>query len=228
MTAETVTVDAELARQALADVLDADAAAQPAAAPPPRRLPPPDATPEAPWGFKADGTPRKGPAGPGRPRKDADAKARTDDTPDAPGKPQQPAAPAADVSYAEQVGDALTVGWMILGTIPFTKPQAAVLHNGMETLIPAWDQAARHNPTIRKYVLKLSGEGSWAWLIPVAITTMPVVMGMWQATIDQSIRPQLAKQTDADLTEFILGQAREAGLPIPDDLAGQSSSMQAA
>lgn len=217
---ETVTVDPELAKQALGDVLDADAAKAMAAAPPPRRPPPPDATPEAPWGFKADGTARKGPAGPGRPKKDAAMASRTEkDEAGTPGGGPGNSQVAVPRSYAQEVSDALTIGWMILATVPMTKAPAAVLHEGIPAMVPAWDKAAQANPAIRSVVLKLSGEGSWAWMIPVAITTVPVVMGMWQAAVDQDkeLRARLVAKTDADLKEFVIGQARAAGMEIPDD-----------
>jgi hypothetical protein len=226
MTVETVTVDPELARRALGDVLDADAAAQPAAAPPPRRQPPPDATPEAPWGFnKKTGKPNKGPAGPGRPPKDTAAAARTEEpsTPaQTPVNSQPGTAVAEQRSYAQEVSDALTIGWMMLASLPPTKPQAYVLHEGMGNLVPAWDQAARQNPTVRKYVLKISGEGSWAWVIPVAISTLPVVLGMWQAlSLDKEQRAELTAATDAHLKEFVLEQAKAAGLQVPEEPAAE-------
>ena len=210
----TVMVDADLARQALDSALEDDAAKAPAQAPPPKRQPPADATPDAPWGFKADGSPRKGPPGPGRPRKDAASAPRTEE----PSSEVARSAPA-DVSYAQQVSDALTVGWMVLAAIPYTKPQAAVLHDGMPAMVPAWDQAARQNTAVRKYVLKLSGDGSWAWIVPVAVSTMPVLMGMWQAlTAGKDLRAALAAQTDQHLQDFVIEQARAAGIQIPDQM----------
>jgi hypothetical protein len=217
MTVETVTVDPELARQALGEVLDKDAAAQPAAQPPPRRIPPPDATPEAPWGFKADGTPRKGPAGPGRPRKDtADAPRTAELDTSTPGGSPDNSQPSEPRSYAQEVNDALAVGWMILATIPPTKPQAYILHEAMPNLVPAWDQAAQHNASVRKFVLKISGDGSWAWVVPVAISTIPVLMGFWQVLgLPKEDRAKLVAASDQHLKEFVLEQAKSAGLEIP-------------
>jgi hypothetical protein len=210
---ETVTVDSELARQALDDVLDADAAKQPAAAPPPRRVIE-GATPDAPWGFKGDGTPRKGPPGPGRPRKDKAADPRTE-PPGTPGQEAGKSQAVEPVTYAQQVNDALMLGWIVMASVPPVRPQAAILHDGIPGMVPAWDKAAQQNTTVRKYVLKLSGEGSWAWIVPVVLTTLPVVLGMWQATIaGPEIRKQLAGQTQIDLQAFLVEQAQAAGITI--------------
>ena len=211
----TVTVDPELARRALGEVLDADAAAQPAAPPPPRREPPPDATADAPWGFKADGTPRKGPPGPGRPRKDKADEARTTGQEPASTPAQDPAKlqPAAD--YSDDIGAALTMVWMGMASIPWTRAHAAIVRIQTPQLVPAWNAAAQQNATIRRYVLKLSGEGSWAWVLPVTITTVPLVLGMWQVTRDPELRAQLAARTEQEFAAFIAEQAAAAGITMP-------------
>lgn len=232
MTAETVTVDPELARAALADVLDEDAARTPAAAPPPRRSPPADATPDAPWGFKADGTARKGPPGPGRPRKDPASAARTEapssTTPSSPSSTSAPAGADPARSYATEVNDALAIAWMVMAAVPFTKPQAAVLHDGIPAMVPAWDRAAQKNATVRSYVLKLSGEGSWTWIVPVVMTSLPVVLGMWQAlSASPETRAALKEQTDKDLEAFLLEQLTAAGVEIPSQNSAEESTSSA-
>lgn len=232
---ETVTVDPEMARRALGDALAADAAASPSAPPPPRKERPPDATPEAPWGFKADGTPRKGPPGPGRPRTIPDGadKPRVTDQPlpSAPSGGPANLQPAAGADYSDQIGGALTMVWMGMAGVPWTRAHAAVLRNSTPSLVPAWNSAAQQNATVRRYVLKLSGEGSWAWVIPVTIATTPLVMAMWQVTRDPELRATLAAQTEKEFTAFITEQARAAGMDIPDQDAAppaQESAQEAA
>jgi hypothetical protein len=216
---QTLLVDPELARQALGDVLDADAAAAPAAPAPPARPRPADATEEAPWGFKADGTPRKGPPGPGRPRKDPDSKPRTAEEP----APAAPAAPGSAValiderSYEEEITSGITTVWMGLSAIPFTQAHAAVLNRNAGELIPALNKAAQQNDSVRKYVLKLSGEGKWAWVLPVAMVTTPLAIGFFQVTVNKDLRAELKAENQVNFRAFLLDQARAAGMTIPDD-----------
>lgn len=216
MSTPSIAVDPDLARQALGDALDADAAAQPAAEAPPRRQPPPDATPEAPWGFKADGTPRKGPPGPGRPRRsDPDSRPRTQpDTPDSPSSStpssSSAAADAAPVDYTEDIGSALVLGWMCLSTIPFTHAHAAIVRRSMPELAPAWNTAAQQNATVRRYVRKLSGDGSWSWVIPVTVATTPLVLGLFQASINSELRAELKQENARNWEQFLRDQVQAA------------------
>lgn len=225
MTAGTVTVDPELAKAALGQVLDDDAAAQPAAPPPPKRERPPDATDEAPWGFKPDGSARKGPPGPGRPRKDAADKPRVDDKPPAPAaSPATPAPGTTKTDYSQDIGAALTMAWMGLSAVPWTRAHAAVVRRYTPQMVPAWNAAAQQNATIRGYVMKLSGEGSWGWVIPVTVTTAPLVIGLWQVTRDPQARAQLAAENDVAFGEFIRAQAAAAGIDLDDGQDGDEDA----
>ncbi|HXC83863.1 MAG TPA: hypothetical protein VNV62_18600 [Trebonia sp.] len=220
---ETLTVDPELARGLLDDVLDRDAADGPGADPPPR-VPwlNEDGSPR--WGVKADGSPRRAKPGTGRPRLDDNDKPRTTGKPppqpgtpgDTPPNPQSSGGGSGAKDYSEDIGATLTMVWMGLASVPFTRAHAAIVRAQTPAMVPAWNTAAQQNATIRKYVQKLSGEGSWAWVIPVTITTTPLAAGMWQVTRDASLRAALAKQTEKDFAEFIAEQATAAGMDIPE------------
>jgi hypothetical protein len=216
---ETVTVDPSLTAGLLDEVLDADAASHPSADPPPR-VPwlNDDGTPR--WGTKADGTPRKSNPGTGRPPKNADDKARaTDKAPEPPKDPPKAQGSASSEDFTEDIGGALTMVWMGLAATPWTKGHAAVVRHYTPQMAPAWNTAAQQNATVRKYVKKLSGEGSWSWVLPVTIVTTPLIAGFWQVTRDSDLRKQLAAQTEKDFAEFI-DQARAAGMTVDDSPSG--------
>jgi hypothetical protein len=225
VTADTITVDPELARQALGQVLDEDAALQPDAAPPPKRTPIEGATPEAPWGFKADGTtPRKGPPGPGRPRNaDKADQARVDDKPPAGPAAATSAEPAGPDTYAEDLHGALTTVWLGLSMIRWTRGHAAVVQQNTAPLATAWAIGARQNKQVRGWVVKLSGEGSWGWIIPVAAATAPVVIGLWEVTRNAQLRAELAAGNDKVFDQFLAEQmaAIEALQPEAEGAGGE-------
>jgi hypothetical protein len=226
---DTVTVDPQLAKGLLDDVLNNDAgtaaSSAPDAAPPPRE---PwlneDGSPK--YGLKEDGTPRKARPGTGRPRKGDDAPRTAD---------KLPAAAAADGSradtaepagggrdYADDIGAALTMTWMGLATLPVTRAHAAVLRAQTPALVPVWNTAAQQNKTVRRYVEKLSGEGSWGWVIPVTLVTTQLGVSMLQVTRDQALRAQLAAQTEHDFGQFLAEQARAAGIELETGPAGEA------
>jgi hypothetical protein len=218
-----VIVDPDLAKRALGQVLDDDAAAQPDAAPPPARAPIEGATPEAPWGFKPDGSPRKGPPGPGRPRKDPADKPRTEERPAA--AAQAAAEPPVKESYAEDIHAALTTAWMGLSLIKWTRGHAAVIHANTPQLATAWAVAAKQNKQVRTWVVKLSGEGSWGWVIPVTAATAPVVLGLWEVTRNAELRAGMAEQNDAEFGAFIADQMKAfAELQDEAEHAGQQAA----
>jgi hypothetical protein len=215
-----VTVDPSLAAGLLDDVLDADAAGHPSADPPPR-VPwlNEDGSPR--WGVKADGTPRKSNPGTGRPPRNADDKARaTDKAPEPPKDEHKPHSSADAEDFSDDIGGALTMVWMGTAAIPWTKAHAAVIRMYTPNMVPAWNVAAQQNATVRKYVKKLSGEGSWSWVLPVTIVTTPLLAGFWQVTKDGALRAQLAAQTEKDFAAFLAEQAKAAGMAMPDTPSG--------
>lgn len=220
---ETITVDPSLTAGLLDDVLDRDAASHPSADPPPR-VPwlNDDGSPR--WGTKADGSPRKSNPGTGRPPKNADDKARsTDKAPDPPQVPKPSSNPDAR-DFTDDIGAALTMVWMGTAAIPWTKAHAAVIRLYTPNMAPAWNTAAQQNATVRKYVLKLSGEGSWSWVLPVTIVTTPLLTGFWQVTRDADLRRELAAQTEKDFATFLAEQAKAAGMTVPEPESGTTGS----
>jgi len=225
----TVTIDPSLLDDAFGRALDADAAAHDAAPPPPR-VPWLNEDGTARWGHKADGAIRKAKPGTGRPPRDPDGRPRASDKPppQSPAPPPTPQTATSAKDYSEDIGGALTMAWMGLASIPVTRAHAAIVRAQTPAMIPAWNVAAQQNPKIRYYVEKLSGEGSWAWVIPVTVVTVPLVTGMWQVTRDRELRAQLAAQTERDFAAFIVEQARAAGMeiPTPESPDGFSASAQ--
>jgi hypothetical protein len=209
---ETVTVDAALAKDLLSDALDADAAASagPAADPPPlASYLNEDGSPR--WGLKADGTPRRAKPGSGRPPKDDRARTTKELPPGvSPARQSSRGTPGRD--YSDDIGAALTMAWMGMASIPYTRGHAAIIRAHTPGMIPAWNTAAQQSPAIRSAIEKMSGEGSLSWVIPVTIVTTPVVIGMWQVTRNAEMRAELAARTEQDFAAFIAEQARAAGI----------------
>lgn len=174
--------------------LDGDAQAHADVPPPPKRESwlNEDGTPR--WGLKADGTPRRSPPGPGRP-KDRDDKPRTEDAPAA--APAAAAAPRAEVpagTYTEALSDTGVGVWMVMSSLPGMGSYAAVFGAQVDSMARAWDLAARKNAAVRRKVERLSGEGDWTWVIPVTISTMPVLIGSFALLRDPKARAELAAQ----------------------------------
>lgn len=174
-----------------------------------------DGSPIAPYGVKSDGTPRLKPAGPGRP-KEAD-KPRVAAVAPSAGKPDD---------KPDYTGDLMGLGmsaWLGASSIrggrlgpvklPDTRPYAAVLHSQLPQMAAAWNAAAQQNATVRGYVEKLSGEGSWSWVVGVAVTSVGLVAGCVElAKAPPEIRARVAADNDAQLQEFVQAQMKAAGL----------------
>ncbi|HEX4661890.1 MAG TPA: hypothetical protein VH307_31225 [Streptosporangiaceae bacterium] len=213
-----MTVDPALAKDLLSEVLDADAAKadETPAAPPPPRSPwlLEDGTPR--WGLKPDGTPRRARPGTGRPPKDDKPRTAKELPPGNESPAREPTRGTTGRDYTDQIAGALSMTWMGMAAVPFTRAHAAVLHAHIPDMIPAWNTAAQQNATIRHAIEKLSGDGSWSWVIPVTVVTTPVVLGMWQVTRDGDLRTHLAAQTEKDFREFLTEQAAAAGIDLDE------------
>jgi hypothetical protein len=199
--ADTVTVDQSALDDAFNAALQQDAQAYESAPPPPRT---PwlneDGSPK--YGLKADGTPKKGPGGPGRGKtKTAADQARGDDKPSTPGQ-DAPKSQPVDKDYSKDVEGTVFVAWMSLAVIPWTKPQAAIVKNATPMLVPAWSNAAQQNAMVRGWVEKFSGEGNYTCLIPLMATTGAVVAALWESVRDPSVRKLLRQQTEEDWAAF--------------------------
>jgi hypothetical protein len=221
-----VTIDQAALEAAFNGALATDAERH-ESAPAPPRVPWLNEDGSARWGTKADGTPQRAKPGTGRPPADGTDKARTTDK--VPEQPRPPQAASEPKDYTEDIGAALTMVWMGMAALPWTKAHAAIIRAQTPAMAPAWNQAAQQNATVRKYVQKLSGEGSWSWVLPVTVVTTPVLMGFWQVMRDGDLRRQLAAQTDHDFMAFITEQARAAGMqiPVPEDAQLEQDGVEA-
>ena len=165
--------------------LEREAASAPPEVPAPPRLAP-SADPEAPHGRAEDGTanapyglnkktgrPNLKAAGPGRGGRKADAPRTTTMIPAA--DPKKTAAGVTDYR-ADLAGLGQTV-WMAGAMLPPARPYAALWMEALPGLVESWNVAAQKNGTVRGYVEKLAGDGSYAWVIGVTVATLPFVVG---------------------------------------------------
>jgi hypothetical protein len=232
----------EAFRAALAQ--EAQAAPPPEVPPPPRRAV--DTDPEAPHGRAEDGTPlapfginkrtglpNKSAGGPGRGHRE---RPRVVDPPL--GKPAAAGGPretAAAGAYAEDLAGLATSVWIGAsalqgGTLPLVKirtpdlrPFAYLWHEQTPQLVAAWAQAAQSNATVRGWVGKLAGEGSWQWVIAVGVTSANFLAGCAELAKAQNaaLRAQFTAANDAELSAFLaaqIGQAAGPGAPGPAEL----------
>ncbi|MHB1433819.1 MAG: hypothetical protein ACYCVZ_17115, partial [Streptosporangiaceae bacterium] len=136
----------------------------------------------------------------GRP-KDKDDQPRTD----AAAAPAAPA-PAAVIpagGYTEALSDAGVGVWMVLSSLPGMGSYAAVWGAQVEPMARAWDMAARKNAAVRRKVERLSGEGDWTWVIPVTISTMPVLVGAVALLRNPQARAELAAQNKTQFEAYM-------------------------
>jgi hypothetical protein len=163
--------------------------------------------PLAPYGLKADGLPRVKPAGPGRPKTKDE---RRDEAP-------RTGTPGARDYREDLAGLGMTV-WMGGAVLPATRPYAHLFKQSMPGMVNAWNIAAQKNPTVRGYVEKLAGDGSWAWVIGVCVSTAPFVGGCLELAKKGSadIRAHYAMACEAELNAFMKDQLDAAGLGEPE------------
>lgn len=202
---------------------------------PPDIPPPPERDPDAPHGRdgagnpnaphgvnKKTGKPNIKPPGPGRPKTATE-------------RPAAAPAPAAAGSPAEEdfAGDLQTLADSIwLGAsalkggrigpvrVPDTRHYALAWHQATPNLVTSWTQAAVQNPTVRGYVRKLSGEGSWSWVIGVAISAASLASGMAAvASATAEERASIVALNDHLSKEYIKAQMLALGMEIPEDVA---------
>jgi hypothetical protein len=201
-------------------VFNGEPAEQLAAAPPPK-LPPPDgADPDAPFGRKADGTARRARPGPGRGHrgKDPADKPRTGELPAGPQKPgKQSASDPRD--YTEALQSAGLAVWVGLSSTPWTGAHAALWRSHVPVLADALNTGAQQNPAVRRQVEKLTGEGGWLWVLPLAASVSSLAAGSWQILKDRDLRAQLKATNDAMFEAFVEEQVKAMGLATEPDPA---------
>lgn len=172
-----------------------------------------DGSPIAPYGLKADGTPRLKPAGPGRGHR-GDTTPRIQKTG---GRHAAPAArpdpaPGTATDYHDDLAGFASGVWMLAANckgeklgplrIPDLRAYAHAWHITAPGMVNAWNVAAQKNETVRGYVEKLSGEGSWAWVIGVALASAPFVGAVAELRKNPELRAEFAELTDTELDEF--------------------------
>ena len=166
------------------------------------------------------------PGGPGRGHKNDDKPRVTDPgktVAAGPGKAAggQPAAARAD--YSEDLAGLGMSVWMAGsalqgGQLPLLKirgtgpaPYAYVWHDQLPRGVAAWNAAAQQNATVRGWVEKLAGEGSWQWVFGV---------GIWGANLPAGFQ-ELRRRTTRNCAEGRRGQRPDhAGVPHRPDAAG--------
>jgi hypothetical protein len=206
-------------------------------APPPDIPPPPPVDPDAPHGRdgngvpltpfgsnKKTGAPNKKPPGPGRP------KTAVTERPAAPAPPRAAGHPAAAEDFAgdlQNLADSVWLGGSALKggklgpiRIPDTRAYALAWHQASPNLVATWTAAAQQNPTVRGYVRKLSGEGSWSWIIGVAISAAGLASGLASvASATAEEKAQLVAVNDRLSQEYVREQMMALGMEVPDEAA---------
>jgi hypothetical protein len=156
-----------------------------------------DVDPEAPFGRRADGTPKKGPGG--RPAKDAD-------------KPRTTTAASAGVGGGARDYTPDLVGlskslYVVMAMIPPTQAQAALWRAAAPAMVPAWNQAAQQSPQVRAALEWLSGPGTWP--VAVAAATVPFTLqsiALWRGGPNSDLHKMLTEATHADLQRMAAEQ----------------------
>ncbi len=226
---------------ALGDALSADAAVSPPEHPPPPRAEAadPDAphgrddagTPLAPYGInKKTKRPNLKPAGPGRGHKSDDkprVTAQGKDTPASPAKAAsgQPGSGGRDYSedlaglgYSIWMGASAVRGGklpLVKITMPDLRPYAYVWEDQLPRGVAAWNAAAQQNATVRGWVQKLAGEGSWQWVIGVGIWGANFLAGCQELRADSGLATQAAAANDLNIKAFLAQQIAQAAGPAP-------------
>jgi hypothetical protein len=162
--------------------------------PAPPEQPPPD--PDAPFGYRLDGTPKTRPGG--RPPKD---KARVQNAPKAitgPGKPGKDGkTPDAQPDYAAGLREFLGGIQLALAVLPFpndnvrvhARYQSAVIEKTGDGLATGLGTVAEHNAMVRWGVEKLT-QGGGAWVFPAAMAIAPFAVStamLWKAPVTEQM-----------------------------------------
>jgi hypothetical protein len=187
-----------------------------------------DGSPKAPYGLnKKTGRPNLKPGGPGRPvagdKPRVTTPAKAPATPGKGGQAPDYAADLAGLAATVWIGASAMQGGRVplLGIpIPDARPYAMLWHEQTPQLVGAWNTAAQQNATIRGWVEKLAGEGSWQWVIGVSVVSANFLAGCTElAKKDNAeLRANYAHHNDLALKEFLSAQV-EAQAPEPEEVA---------
>ena len=170
-----------------------------------------DGSPIAPHGIGVNGRPRLKPPTPGagRPPKNGE-KPRVQDKPAA----VVPAGPPRDYR-ADLAGTAETV-WMLAAMIPATQAYAALWRQCTPGMVLAWNEAAQQNARVRREIEKLSGDGSWAWVIAVGTATTPLLLGAWELMRPMKDPNEAARREQAKAEMAMMTQQELRARFMPD------------
>lgn len=171
----------------------------------------------APYGVKADGTPRLREPGPGRPK--ADDKARV--TTSAPAA-KAGAAKAAGADYTDDLLGLGTAAWLGISSVkggklgpvrlPDCRPYAAVWKATLPQMAAVWNTAAQQNDQVRSAVQKFTGEGSMTWVVGVAVVSAGFVASCVElAKAPPEVKANAAAANDAALQEYVSAQVEAMG-----------------
>lgn len=175
-----------------------------------------DGSPLAPFGVKADGTPRLREPGPGRPKADAPRVTTTAGTPAKTGT----AKAAAD--YTNDLLGLGTAVWLGISSmkggalgpvrLPDCRPYAAVWKQTLPQMATVWNTAAQQNDQVRSAVEKFTGEGSMTWVIGVAVVSAGFVSSCVElAKAPAEVKASATAANDAALQEYVSRQVAAMG-----------------
>lgn len=199
VTADGQAIDFEKSEAEFAKAMAAPPADAPEFPAPPKR------DPAAPYGYKADGTPKKAA---GRPKSPARVQATT------PKLPAQPAKPAGPKDYTEELTGLCQLSWGLLAT--FSPADAAAVKIHGPQLVSAWNAAAQENAMVARGITWLTSGGVWGAVVmataPFALqiasnhgVKVPALGGLGMASPEE-----LAEMTKTDLAEMTAELAKAA------------------
>jgi hypothetical protein len=219
-TADGTQIDLDRAEADFHRAMAAPEPDEPVAPAPPKRAP---ADPEAPFGRKVDGTPKKAPGG--RPAKPRVIEApRAAEKPSKPGKPS--GQPSTSADYTQPLGEFTSALWMVMAAAPVpnidlrikVRAQAKILKENQPSLCQGINLMAQHNGTIRRGVEMLT-MGSAGWVLPAVMAVAPFAVQsaqLWRT--DSSRLGELAAQTEEEWAEQFAAMQEAMGLDKTEQL----------
>lgn len=211
-TADGFTLDLDDSERAFAAAMAAPPADDPEHPAPPRREP---VDPEAPFGRKVDGTPKK--ARGGRP-----PKPRVQEAPAGAGKPAaglKAVPPVRD--FSAPLAEFVQGVWMAAAATPVPWPelrtkvraQAYLLKANAGGIVQGVNTMAQHNAMIRRGVEVLT-TGSAGWVLPAMFALTPFVAqtaALWRSPLTEAAE-QMAAATEAEWEAAVTEIKAEMGM----------------
>jgi hypothetical protein len=222
-TADGRKLDLDNSERAFAAAMAAPRADEPEHPAPPKRAP---SDPDAPYGRRVDGTPKKAPGG--RPPKPREVEAPKD----AKGNDSKAQGSAQD--YARGLGEFLGGVQLVLAVVPIpndnirvhARYQSAVLEKTGDGLATGLGTVAEHNAMVRWGVEKLT-QGGGAWIFPAVMAIAPFAVStalLWNA----EVTPEMAAGAERIEQEAMAMLKAEMGLDEEMNFAEQAPEPAAA